>query len=191
MADDETPQSPGSGKMLWFYASLTTLVGCDWGTKSLVNQQLAVGEEIPVIDGLLSWLHAENPDAMFSLPVPLPIIVVGGLFLLGALLWTLWQLPRGARVQAAAIGTLAAGAIGNLGDRLLDGSVTDFIRVYTDHPELAPWLVRQFGSATWPIFNVADACIFAGIGLWVVHEWFAPEDDPDQGTGANSIVTPI
>ena len=174
-----------SGKMVWFVVLLPTLVGFDWGTKSLVNHNLAVGEEIQVIEGWLSWLHAENPDIMFSIPMPMPVILIAGFAMLAGLMWTLWQLPATARVQGAAIATVAAGAIGNLGDRLVDGSVTDFVRVYTDHPSIAPWLVQQFKTATWPIFNVADVCIFGGVGLWVAHGWFDPDGPPDPGAEAD------
>ncbi|MEZ4241419.1 MAG: signal peptidase II [Myxococcota bacterium] len=167
------------GSKLWvFLGVLPLLVGFDWGTKTVVNRTLAVGEEVRVIPGLLSWTHAENPDIAFSLPAPPALIVGAAVVLLIGLVWTLWKLPSGARLQAAALATMAAGGIGNLVDRLMDGTVTDFVQVYLDDATVAPWLVRHFHTSTWPIFNVADACLFVGVVMWLVHGWFERESDP-------------
>jgi signal peptidase II len=53
-----------------------------------------------------------------------------------------------------ATGLLLGGALGNLLDRLLNGSVTDFIKF----PD-------------WPAFNVADICITVGVVvlIWVIE----------------------
>lgn len=165
------------GKMFWFVAVFPTLVGFDWGTKELARG-LPPGGEVLVVPGWLSWIHAENPDIAFSMPMPLPIIVGFGILAMIGLAWTLWRLPSDARLQAIAIASIAAGALGNLADRIGDGSVTDFVRVYTEHPVLAPWLVSQFGTATWPIFNVADACLLGGVALWIGREATAREQEP-------------
>jgi signal peptidase II len=45
--------------------------------------------------------------------------------------------------------------VGNLLDRVMAGSVTDFVDVYA-------------GSYHWPAFNVADSAITLGIGLMVL-----------------------
>jgi signal peptidase II len=165
------------GKTFWFVLLLPMLVGFDWGTKALVNRSLPEGGEIAVIPGWLSWLHAENPNVAWSIELPMALVFVGGFLAIAGILWTVWHLPRTARLQSAALAVMGAGAIGNLGDRLVDGTVTDFVKVYTEHPTLRPWLVERFGSATWPIFNVADVCLLAGVGLWLVHGWFEREEE--------------
>ena len=58
------------------------------------------------------------------------------------------------RVHRLAIGCLVGGIVGNLIDRIKLGWVTDFLDVYA-------------GTLHWPCFNVADAAICAGIGLYV------------------------
>jgi len=45
-----------------------------------------------------------------------------------------------------------AGALSNLVDRIMCGGVVDFI-------------FFSYGRFSWPIFNVADMCIVAGIGI--------------------------
>src|SRR5687768_9340497 len=104
------------GKVFWFLATFPTLFGFDWGTKELARG-LPVGGEITVVPGWVSWFHAENPYVAFSTPVPLPVIFAFGFVAIVGLLWTLWRLPADSRVHAVALGTLSAGALGNLADR--------------------------------------------------------------------------
>ena len=129
-------------KYVWFLVFLPTLLGFDFWTKRTVEQTLPVGGEIGVVPGWVSILHAQNPDILFSIPMPLAAIAVGGVVALTVIGLMLWQLPAGSRLQAAALGTIAAGALGNLVDRIGDGSVTDFVRLYTDHPVVSRWLVE-------------------------------------------------
>jgi signal peptidase II len=72
-----------------------------------------------------------------------------------------------------------SGAVGNAIDRIHKQSVTDFLRVYTEHPKLKPWLVDTFGTYEWPSFNVADAAIVVGLGLFIVHFAFMQEDEDE------------
>jgi signal peptidase II len=53
-----------------------------------------------------------------------------------------------------ALALVAAGAVGNLSDRLAFGCVRDFLDVYLIH---------------YPVFNVADILITVGAGLLVVE----------------------
>jgi signal peptidase II len=64
------------------------------------------------------------------------------------------------------IGLLTGGALGNLADRLRDGSVIDF-----------------FDPPGWPTFNVADVAIVAGIATIVLLQMRADETaERDTGT---------
>lgn len=167
------------GKVFWFATLTPMLFGFDWWTKEAARG-LPLGDQVSVLPGFLAWTHAENPDIAFSMPVPHALIYAFGAVAITALIGMVRTLPAGARVQAAALASITAGAAGNLWDRLTDGTVTDFVRVYTDSPTWAPWLVERFGTATWPIFNVADACVFVGVALWMVHGLVEREGPGDQ-----------
>jgi signal peptidase II len=65
----------------------------------------------------------------------------------------------------AGIGLLAGGALGNLADRLREGSVIDFL----DPP-------------AWPAFNVADVAIVAGIATIVLLQMSADAESADAET---------
>ncbi len=62
------------------------------------------------------------------------------------------------------LGCIAGGTAGNLYDRLVYGAVRDFFRFF----------IRLPGGKelTWPNFNVADASICIGVGLWIFLEFY-------------------
>ena len=66
------------------------------------------------------------------------------------------RLPSTARMQAAGLSLILAGAVGNLMDRMLLGHVIDFIDVYYSHYH-------------WPAFNIADSAICVGAFLLVLE----------------------
>ncbi len=65
------------------------------------------------------------------------------------------RLPSTARMQAAGLSLILAGAVGNLMDRMLLGHVIDFIDVYYSHYH-------------WPAFNLADSAICVGAFLLIL-----------------------
>jgi signal peptidase II len=167
-----------SPKLRWFLAVAPLLFGFDFWSKKAVVDHLGPSDEVVLVPGWLSFVHSENPDAAFSVAVPHALLFGGAVVAFVVLMHTLWTLDRGARLQAVAIASLVAGAAGNAIDRIADGTVTDFIRVHAGAPALRQWLVERFGTATWPIFNVADTLLFVGIGLFLVSA-FLQRDDPD------------
>ena len=50
------------------------------------------------------------------------------------------RLPADAAFLGGILGLLLSGAYGNAIDRLRWGWVTDFVKCYTEHPSLQPWL---------------------------------------------------
>ena len=68
----------------------------------------------------------------------------------------LWRLPKNAAwLMPTSLALVFGGAFGNLWDRVLRGSVTDFLQVF-------------IGSYEFPSFNVADSAITIGASLLVV-----------------------
>ena len=168
-----------SPKLKVFLATAPLLFGFDFWSKQAVVEHLGPRDELVLVPGWLSFVHAQNHDAAFSIPIPDAVLFVGAGVAFVLLLHTLWMIDRGARLEASAIALLLAGAAGNAIDRVVDGSVTDFVKVHAaGSPGLRAWLVERFGTATWPIFNVADACIVVGIGLFVVAG-LTQRDDPE------------
>ena len=130
--------------------SILALVGLDWLSKIFVTSRLGVGESRSLVDGWVFVVHRRNPGVAFSMFADLPdgwrMPLLVGLSLVGVVIFARMVLSNPDRIVRIASAVVLGGALGNLGDRLLNGSVTDFI------------LVRYFPY----VFNVADAAITVG-----------------------------
>jgi signal peptidase II len=71
------------------------------------------------------------------------------------LFWTVRRYRTGALASQAALGLVLGGAIGNLIDRLRFGRVVDFLDI-------------GYGDVRWPVFNVADVAVVAGVALFLL-----------------------
>lgn len=126
------------------------VVAADWITKFWVANRLSYGGERRLFGGWVSLSHHRNPGISFSVfadgdsPLRTPLLALAACAGMAVAL-QIMRTTRDAWVRLAS-GLVIAGALGNLGDRLMDGAVTDFI------------LVRSFPF----IFNVADVAISLG-----------------------------
>ncbi len=119
-------------------------------TKHLVVTGIAVGSVHSVLPGI-HLVHVQNTGVAFSLFAGGgALVLVLTLVALLALIAYFLRRP-GRRGLWLATGLLVGGAIGNLIDRLLSGSVTDFIKL-----------------PHWPAFNVSDMAITVGVILLVL-----------------------
>jgi signal peptidase II len=153
----------------WLSLAIVAVVAADWLSKFWVQNRLFVGSLMPVVRGWLWFTHSRNPGVSFSWLadgpplIRLPIVV--GAALAGIVACTHILRSTSDRRVAFAAALVIAGAAGNLGDRLLNGAVTDFIQV------------RFFPF----IFNVADVSITAGailLALSMLRERAPAEPTP-------------
>ncbi len=134
----------------WLAAALAGVVAADWTSKFLVQNHIRIGGNHAVVDGWVWLAHHRNPGMSFSwlrdLPhdIRFPLLIAAALIGIAVAGWIAVH-ARDALTRAAA-GLVMAGAVGNLGDRVMNGAVTDFI------------LIRFFPF----VFNVADVAITAG-----------------------------
>src|SRR5512139_2644524 len=146
---------------------------CEVDDLGFVTRQRARSAPVVVIDGFFELRYAENCGAAFGFLRDAPPFVKKGVFYLaalaaiGVLAWMLVQ-GRGGKAFAASVPLIAAGAAGNLVDRVRYGYVVDFLRFFGESPT---WFVDTFKvSGTWeyPTFNVADIAITVGVFLLLV-----------------------
>ena len=154
-----------SAKLATFGLLTPMLFGFDFASKEAARTHLSDGQVHEVWGSWLGFVLAENPGAMFSAPIPLPVIAIAGVLGVGLVAYMLKDMPSQRRLPAAAAALVVCGALGNLLDRIGDGTVTDFIRISAADSPLAPWLHTQLGTATWPIFNLADVWLLVGVGM--------------------------
>ena len=139
---------------------LLSTVGCDQATKALARENLGF-IALSYLGDLFRLQHTENPGAFLSIGAGFQgdtrfwVFTVGvGIFTVGALFFlfkkstmTLWS--------TIAFTLIVGGGIGNLIDRAIKGTVTDFLNV-------------GIGWLRTGIFNVADMAIMAGIGMMLI-----------------------
>ncbi len=124
----------------------------DQVTKALVVQNLPLGQTwapVPSLARFFTFTHTTNTGAAFGLfPDAGWIFVVIAIVVISAILFYYRHLPTEHRLVRVSLGLQLGGALGNLTDRLLRGSVVDFL-----------------DFKVWPVFNVADSCIVVGVAI--------------------------
>lgn len=143
---------------------LAANVSCDQISKNIVRQKMFPQEEISVISTYLKLIFVENTGAFLSLgntmPQPFKSIILAFLpmlFLAIAFVYVFTNrslpLPR-----VVAISFVIGGGVGNIYDRLVYGSVTDFLHI-------------NLGIIKTGIFNMADVSIMIGMVLLLVESF--------------------
>jgi len=133
--------------------------------KLAIRGHVSAYDTIPVIPGLLNIIHTENPGVAFGLfadsssPFRSTILIGLSATVLVTILTVLLKLPKpGERpnwLLRTALAFVLGGAFGNLYDRVVHGTVTDFVEVYAD-------------NHYFPAFNVADSAITVGAVLLIL-----------------------
>ncbi|WP_025689324.1 signal peptidase II [Paenibacillus zanthoxyli] len=141
--------------MVYYLIALIVFL-LDQGTKYLISTRLEIDEQIPVIGNFFVITSHRNRGAAFSILQDQRwfLILVTVVVLIG-IVWYLNKVKRTRRLLPLALSLVLGGAIGNFLDRALTGEVVDFLRF-------------NFGSYTFPIFNVADSCIVIGVALIIL-----------------------
>jgi len=137
------------------------IVALDQLTKVLVRTQLAMYESVTIVPGLVNLTHVRNTGAAFGIlnaaefplkPVVIAVIAAAAMIAVGVYAASLAHHQLVARIGLALI---IGGAAGNLIDRVVDGSVVDFVDVY--------WGTYHFWA-----FNVADSAISVGVAIMIL-----------------------
>jgi signal peptidase II len=149
-------------RLHWLLLISALVIFADRLTKTWVALRIPLGGAIPVVPRVLRITHWTNEGAAFSLFAnsASPHLVRWGLIvftLLIALVILVVLVRLGDRITLAtvALALIFAGALGNVHDRIVYGSVVDFIEVH-------------IFSYHWPDFNLADSSIVIGACLLVL-----------------------
>ena len=147
----------GRGMRIFIYWLVVILVVViDQATKAAAIEVLEDGPKT-FVAGLIDFIHVENTGAAFSIGEGGNVffILVAIVFIATStyFVWKEEDLPYSIAVS---VGAVAGGGLGNMIDRIMNGSVTDFIALrFID----------------FPIFNVADMFVTCGIVFTVVAYW--------------------
>jgi signal peptidase II len=157
----------------WLLLISALVIFADRLTKTWVAIRIPLGGAIPVIPRVLRITHWTNEGAAFSLFAnsASPNLVRWGLVaftLLIALVVLVVLVRLGDRITltTVALALVFAGALGNVHDRIVYGSVVDFIEVH-------------IFSYHWPDFNVADSAVVTGACM-ILLDSLLPKKAPAQ-----------
>jgi len=154
----------------------------DQASKAWIVGNIALNTgEIEVIDGFFSLVHVKNPGALFGLGADVAygsvIFLIFTLVALYVIADMFRRLPPSDVFMSSALGLVLSGALGNGLDRLRLGKVTDFLRFYSEDPGVVSFFEGLGLSAEYPSFNIADAALVVGIGMFIVHYLFLEKRD--------------
>jgi signal peptidase II len=164
----------------WFpFLIAAIVVVLDRISKSSIKAHINGYDSITVIPGLFNIVHAENPGIAFGMLANLSgvwrdVLLIGfsSAVLIAISVMLLRPSSQHDLVLRIALAFILGGAFGNLYDRIVHGTVTDFVEVHA-------------GEHYFPAFNVADSGVTIGACLLLLDMWRAKEPKVSHVSEAN------
>jgi signal peptidase II len=153
---------------VYYFLIAAIIIAIDQLSKWLVVVRLELNERVSVLGEFFEIMSHRNTGAAFGILsgqrwffIIITIIIVCGL------VWYIRKTANRREVLAPlAYSVILGGAIGNFIDRARQGEVIDFLKFRFQFD----WFGQQV-DYTYPIFNIADAAIFCGVVLAIIHVW--------------------
>lgn len=151
----------GERHLRWLWVPFG-VIAFDQITKHAVHTLAPDEYSRAIIPGLLNLVHRHNPGVAFGLLADSESPVLRGVLLLFAatailvLGWLLATDRAGGVRGRGGLALILGGAAGNAIDRVIHGSVIDFVDFHV-------------AGRHWPAFNVADSAIVVGAGLVILE----------------------
>ncbi len=142
----------------------TVVIILDQLTKWMIVKWVPLYDKIPV-NSFINITHQRNTGAAFSFLADASgwqrwFLTILAAIVSAYIVWWLWRIrAAGQVILSTGLSLVLGGAIGNVIDRIMLGSVVDFIQVY-----IAGW--------PFPSFNVADAAISVGAVFLIIDALF-------------------
>jgi signal peptidase II len=143
------------------FVTALAVFGLDYWSKSRVETSLGASDTKIVIPGFFNIIRSGNPGVAFGILADHSthsrtlLLIAASIAAALILISMLWRIDRHDRLTATGLSLILGGALGNLFDRVREGSVTDFLDFYS-------------GSHHWYTFNLADSAICIGAGLLIL-----------------------
>lgn len=148
------------GDYVYLIGIAGVIVVLDQWTKHLVRTLIPFGGSWSPWSWLAPYariVHWQNTGAAFGMFQQLGLVfTILAFFVAIAILYYFPRVPRNEWAMRLAMVMQMGGAVGNLIDRLMQGTVTDFISV-----------------GTFAVFNVADASISVGTAILILAVWIS------------------
>jgi signal peptidase II len=144
------------------FAVAAAVFALDRVTKWVIETRVSAFDTHQVIPGFFAIVHSQNRGAAFGILAGsssewrtffLILVSAAALVFIGVLIWRGRDMDR---ITLWGLALIMGGAIGNVFDRVLRGTVTDFLLLYA-------------GEYQWPAFNIADTAITIGSALLLLE----------------------
>jgi len=168
------------GKFVLFFALALVGLTLDLCTKQWAFDRLGPpsGEVLWVVDRAVGFETSLNEGALFGLGHGWvrAFVVLSFVAAAGILVWLFWPGNPKDWTLTAALGSVLAGVLGNLYDRLgLHGLqwtyATDAHQVGDPVYAVRDFILLKAGPFKWPNFNLADTLLVCGAALLLLHAY--------------------
>lgn len=147
------------------------VLSLDHLSKWWIDTHLSLADQIIVWQGFFEIVHVRNRGAAFGFMSDasdawrIPFFYLTSIGALLFLLYYLMHTSEKHKMTLISLGFIIGGAIGNVSDRALRGSVVDFLRFHWEDKVWTPYFLGHsfFVPLSWPAFNVADSAITVGV----------------------------
>ncbi len=144
----------GKKSVLVFSAAAIVLF-IDQLAKLLIKKNFQLNESIQIINNILNLTYITNNGSAFGMFKGFnSIFIIFSIIVIFAIFYFLKKINQNEKLLQISVGLLLGGTLGNLADRLIYGSVIDFI-----------------DFRIWPVFNVADSAVTISAMLLILILW--------------------
>lgn len=143
---------------------VTINISCDQVSKSIVRSKVDTYERIPLIENHLTLTKVENSGAFLGMGSELPptvktiFLTIFPAIIILVLLVGVFIRSKINREALIGLSFIIGGGIGNMFDRIVHGTVTDFLHI--------DFVLFQTG-----IFNMADVSVMVGTAIIFIYSF--------------------
>lgn len=155
--------------MIRFFIIMVLVVVSDQLSKLWILENFTLYESTEIIPGFFNLTFLRNTGAAFGLLAGMPLLwrqvffITIAVVALVALVVMQRKMAQENFWYTLCFALIGGGAVGNVIDRVLYGSVIDFLDVYV-------------GEYHWPAFNVADSGICVGVTIFLLLQIFERDE---------------
>ena len=153
---------------LRFYILSFIVVLIDQVSKILTKYYMVLHDSKEILGDFLRYTYITNPGMAFGIRIGNKTLFTIFSIIASFVIFIYLLKTRGDKKYVKlALSLILGGAIGNLTDRILYGSVVDFIDV-------------GIGTLRWPVFNVADSAVTIGMIILIGIILFEKKQDENS-----------
>ncbi|MDQ1470430.1 MAG: signal peptidase [Bryobacterales bacterium] len=147
-------------RLIAFVTAIGVFAADRW-SKSIVENRFDASDTKIVIPGFFNIVRSSNPGVAFGILSDNTshqrtfLLVAVSIVAVLILAFMLWRVENQDRSTIAGLALIFGGALGNVYDRAVAGTVTDFLDFHA-------------GAWHWYVFNLADSAICIGAGLLIL-----------------------